>query len=257
MSVCLPQPHHPKRSTVRTLTARGADKRMTPTATAAEVLHDLDTLIAQRSILEHPFYRAWTMGALTREDLAVYARVYYPHVAAFPDYLRHAIAGADMDIVKIALEENLHDELTVPTAHTELWLRFADAVGANREQVRTAAATTGTAEVTDTFRRLCATSPTQALTALYAYESQQPAVAQEKLTGLKQQYGLTDDQALAYFTVHTEADITHRDAERRALEACLEAGATREEVLNAANEALDAYWHLLDAVCAERRTQVS
>src|SRR5262249_51566429 len=155
----------------RRLTARGADKRMTPTATAAEVLHDLDTLIAQRSILQHPFYRAWTMGALTREDLAVYARVYYPHVAAFPEYLRTALHAtpAHANVVKDTLEETLRDELTVPAAHTELWLHFADAVGANREQVRTAAPTRGTAEVTDTFRRLCATSPTQALTALYAY----------------------------------------------------------------------------------------
>lgn len=251
---------------------------MTPTATAAEVLNDLDTLIAQRSILQHPFYRAWTIGALTREDLAVYARVYYPHVAAFPEYLRTAIDATNaanatnaagvppananiakemLAVVEDTLEENLRDELTVPAAHTELWLHFADAVGANSEQVRTATPTTGTAQVTDTFRRLCATSPTQALTALYAYESQQPAVAQEKLTGLRQQYGLTDDQALSYFTVHAEADITHRDAERRALKTCLDAGATREDVLNAANEALDAYWQLLDAVCAERRTQVS
>jgi pyrroloquinoline-quinone synthase len=227
--------------------------------TAATVLNDLDTLIAQRSILQHPFYRAWTMGALTREDLAVYARVYYPHVAAFPEYLRTAIADADADIdaVKETLEENLRDELSVPAPHTELWLRFAEAVGAGRNAVRHAAPTTGAAQVTESFRRLCAGGSVRALSALYAYESQQPAVAVEKIRGLQQHYGIADEQALTYFTVHAEADIAHRDGERRALEACLEAGANREEILNAAEQALDAYWHLLDAVCAERRSLVS
>jgi pyrroloquinoline-quinone synthase len=222
---------------------------------ASTVLHELDTLIAQRSILQHPFYRAWTMGALTREDLAVYARVYYPHVAAFPAYLRAALAGADTGVVKETLDENLRDELSVPAPHGELWLRFGEAVGADREAVQAAAPAPGVADVTGTFTRLCESGSARALAALYAYESQQPAVSLEKITGLRAQYGIADDAALAYFTVHAEADIAHRDGERRALGDCLDAGATREDVLDAASEALDAYWHLLDAVCAERSTQ--
>jgi pyrroloquinoline-quinone synthase len=221
---------------------------------ATEVLNELDALIASRSILQHPFYRAWTIGALTREDLAVYARVYYPHVAAFPTYLRSAIAGADAadSIVKDTLEENLRDELSVPAPHNELWLRFGEAVGADAETVRSAPATSGgVAWVTSTFARLCESGSARALTALYAYESQQPAVATEKINGLRQHYGISDEQSLAYFTVHAEADIAHREGERRALAACLEAGqTTREEVLDAASQALDAYWQLLDAVNA-------
>jgi pyrroloquinoline-quinone synthase len=223
------------------------------------VLTELDTLIAQRSILQHPFYRAWTAGALTREDLAVYARVYYPHVAAFPGYLRSALAGAQAapPVVADTLKDNLRDELSVPAPHKDLWLRFAEAVGADGRTVHTAAPAAGVAKVTSTFRQLCEGSPARALTALYAYESQQPAVTQEKIHGLREQYGLANEQALAYFTVHAEADVAHRDAERRALAACLEAGATRDEVMDAASQALDAYWHLLDAVCAERRALVA
>ena len=55
-----------------------------------QILDELDRLIAQRSILQHPFYQAWNAGHLTHDDLATYARVYYPHVAAFPDYLATA-----------------------------------------------------------------------------------------------------------------------------------------------------------------------
>jgi pyrroloquinoline-quinone synthase len=231
-------------------------------STATAVLTELDTLIAQRSILQHPFYRAWTAGALTRDDLAVYARVYYPHVAAFPGYLRSAMAGAPNGPIKDTLTDNLRDELFFPAPHNELWLQFADGVGANRSDVRNAAPAQGVAQVTGTFARLCEGSPARALAALYAYESQQPAVSLEKIAGLREHYGITSEQALAYFTVHAEADIAHRDGERRALEACLDTastreGATREEVLDAARQALDAYWQLLDAVCAERRVLVA
>jgi pyrroloquinoline-quinone synthase len=225
--------------------------------TASAVLDELDALIAQRSILQHPFYRAWTAGALTREDLAAYARIYYPHVAAFPNYLKSALANAPADpVITETLTENLHDELCVPEAHNELWLRFAEAVGADSREVRGTAPAAGVAEVTGTFARLCASGPVQALTALYAYESQQPAVSVEKINGLRGAYGVGSERALAYFAVHAEADIAHRDGERRALEALVEAGASREEVLGAANEALDAYWKLLDAVCAEQRAGV-
>jgi pyrroloquinoline-quinone synthase len=226
--------------------------------TASDVLDELDRLIAQRSILQHPFYRAWTAGALTREDLAAYARVYYPHVASFPNYLRTAISQAPSNpVVTETLSENLHDELRVPEAHNELWLRFANAVGANSREVRTSTPAAGVVEVTGTFARLCAGTPAQALAALYAYESQQPAVSIEKIKGLREKYGICSEQALGYFTVHAEADVLHREGERQALGVCLEAGASREEVLGAAGEALDAYWLLLDAVCAERRVVVA
>ena len=60
-----------------------------------ETLRALDELIRERSILQHAFYRAWQRGELTRSQLATYSRVYYPHVAAFPNYLENAISCAE------------------------------------------------------------------------------------------------------------------------------------------------------------------
>ena len=34
----------------------------------------IDAAVAERSMLSHPFYRAWEEGALTRDALAAYAR---------------------------------------------------------------------------------------------------------------------------------------------------------------------------------------
>jgi pyrroloquinoline-quinone synthase len=219
--------------------------------TTEGTLDELDARIAARSILQHPFYRAWSAGTLTRRDLATYARIYYPHVAAFPEYLRSAAKGAELAPVRAELLDNLREELTEPRPHAELWLRFAAAVGADPEEVRAAAPTPATALVVDEFRRLSSGSTATALAALYAYESQQPEVSQQKEAGLRERYGIDDADGLAYFTVHSEADLRHREGERQALAQCLEAGAAADEVLTAADGALAAYWGLLDGVMAE------
>lgn len=215
----------------------------------AQTLQRLDDLIASRSILEHPFYVAWRCGTLSRDQLATYAAVYYPHVAAFPGYLRQAIAGTAEAEIREELERNLADELGVPRAHDALWLDFAEAVGADRHATAAAEPHPAARAMVDAFDGLARSGTAGAVAALYAYESQQPAVAAEKADGLRRQYGVTDPAGLAYFEVHATADLEHRAGERKSLERCLAAGASEDEVLTAATRALDAYWSLLDGVC--------
>jgi len=220
---------------------------MTPNA----VLDELDARIAAGSILGHPFYRRWSAGALTRQDLATYARIYYPHVEAFPEYLETAAEHAEPAAVRAELLQNLREERTEPQAHSELWLQFAAAVGADPHAVRAAQPTAAAGRTIDAFRRLCGTSTAAALAALYAYESQQPEVSCQKIAGLREHYGIADAEAISYFTVHAEADQRHRAGERRALAICLESGDCAGEVLAAGQAALGAYWNLLDAVSEE------
>ena len=216
-----------------------------------EALNSLDRLVASRSILRHPFYVAWEQGTLTRDQLAAYARIYYPHVRAFPGYLRAAIAGADDPAVRAELEANLADELSNPRPHAELWLDFAAALGLDRRAVEEAEPAPAATAAVDAFERLASRDAASALAALYAYESQQPEVSQAKQAGLRERYGVRDAAALAYFDVHATADVRHRQGERDALARCLDAGADPDALAGAAGEALDAYWTLLDGVCAE------
>ncbi|HTP13566.1 MAG TPA: CADD family putative folate metabolism protein [Bacteroidota bacterium] len=222
-----------------------------------DILRRLDELIQTRSILNHPFYRAWQSGALSREQLAVYAKSYYPHVAAFPDYLRSAIAKTTDAVVRTELEKNLSDELTNPAPHPELWLDFAEGLGRNRESVSSAAPTPATKRAVDAFHRLSAGGTAGALAALYAYESQQPGVSTTKMDGLRKFYDIHDSDTLAYFEVHAEKDIEHSAGERAAMLRFCDAGASAELILNAANKALDAYWGLLDGICAETGIETS
>ena len=223
--------------------------------TTEKTLRVLDDLIRERSILQHSFYRAWQRGELTVDHLATYSRVYYPHVAAFPRYLKNTMNRTGDSLIRSALEQNLEDELTNPAPHPELWLDFAAATGQEKEAVKCAEPVPKTADSIATFDRLTNRNIASGLTALYAYESQQPEVAAEKLRGLRDRYGIRSSQALSYFAVHATADLEHRAAERSAIGRCLNSGTPPATIIKAAEEALDAYWKLLDGVCEEAGLQ--
>jgi pyrroloquinoline-quinone synthase len=216
-----------------------------------DVLRDLDDMIRERSILQHPFYQAWERGALTREQLATYARIYYPHVRAFPEYLESAIERADDPAIRAELADNLEDERGNPAPHDELWLAFADGMGVPADAVTGSAPHRAAEAMVSTFKTLADESLAAGIAALYAYESQQPEVSCTKLAGLRDHYGVEDRKTLAYFEVHEAADVRHRQGERDALAACLEAGVPAHTLRNATRRALDAYWGLLDGICEE------
>jgi pyrroloquinoline-quinone synthase len=218
--------------------------------TSADVLRDLDDMIQSRSILQHPFYQAWEQGVLTKAQLATYARVYYPHVSAFPSYLESTIRHADDPDIRSELTSNLEDERGNPAPHDELWLDFAEHLGLDRHGVASSPRHPAADAMVATYESLTRQSLPTGLAALYAYESQQPEVACTKIDGLRAHYGMSDPSALAYFEVHSTADVRHRQGEREALAACIKSGTPADVVSDATGRALDAYWHLLDGVCA-------
>ena len=214
-----------------------------------DTLDDLDALVQSRSILRHPFYVAWQQGDLTRHQLATYARVYWPHVCAFPSYLESAAGTTDDPVSRATLENNLDDERSNPKPHPELWLDFAEALGQRRQSVIDAETNHSAARMVETFTRLARSSTAEGVAALYAYESQQVAVSSQKRDGLCDHYGIDSEPALAYFDVHAKADVLHSQGERDVLQRCLDNGVDPATILRAANEALNAYWGLLDGVC--------
>ena len=216
-----------------------------------DTLIRLDDLIRSRSILLHPFYVAWQRGELTRNQLRTYAAIYYPHVASFPRYLTSAADGTHDPVVHAELQRNLTDEISHPKPHHELWLDFAEEFGLQRSQVANAQPHAAAQDIVKTFDRLTSNGDASALAALYAYESQQPEVSRQKADGLRQFYGVDNPKSLAYFEVHAETDIQHSTDERNAIKRCIEAGASSDAILASADDALNAYWGLLDGICED------
>jgi pyrroloquinoline-quinone synthase len=218
--------------------------------TISATLSEIDARIDSRHLLKHPFYQAWTAGTLSGEALRDYAAQYYHHVAAFPTYLSAVHAQTEDLETRRHLLTNLMEEEACSPNHPELWMTFAESLGLTREQVRTAELWPETSALIRRFRDVCREGGTAAgLAALYAYESQVPAVAESKIQGLRKFYGFEDPKGYHYFTVHIEADQEHSRVERQLLTECLSSD-NRDAAFHAVEEVLDGLGNLLSAVCA-------
>jgi pyrroloquinoline-quinone synthase len=217
----------------------------------AQLLARLDAAIAEKSLLKHPFYQDWQAGKLSREALQLYASQYYRHVEAFPKTLR-VLAARTTGPLRDTVMENLAEEENPDAPHPKLWRDFAAALGVAEDDIACCPSLPGTQAVVTTFREICGDRPVaEAVATLYAYEAQVPEIAATKIDGLKKFYGVTQPEALAYFTIHEQADKVHRAAWRGWLEE--HADGNDDEILATAQEALNALWGALDAVHCKKR----
>jgi pyrroloquinoline-quinone synthase len=224
---------------------------------ATEFFQQLDTRISKYDLLCHPFYKAWSAGRLTREDLREYAQDYYHHVEAFPSYLAALGMRLEDGDLRRAVLANMCDEKGVDSAnnavpHSDLWLDFAEGMGSSRNlewhdpvpEVR---------QLIRYFHRVASEGlPEEALAAFYAYESQVPRVAVEKERGLREMYA-ADDKTCGYFSLHAEADVHHARVWRGLLEKRIaEHPEAADAALDAAENASRMLWQALDGINARR-----
>jgi len=214
-----------------------------------QYLDNIDNDIAEKHLLKHPFYLAWVRGELSREALIDYSQQYYHHVAAFPTYLSAVHANCDDQITRKQLLNNLIDEEAGSPNHPELWKQFADGLGVEGADIAKTEKEAETKKLIDTFRSVCGDESTaEGLGALYAYESQIPAICESKIDGLKKHYGFTKPEHYEYFTVHIEADREHSAGEREMLNRYID-NRNFESVRASVNRVLDALWEMLSSVC--------
>ena len=214
-----------------------------------ELLDRIDGLIAERHLLTHPFYTRWRDGTLPLEAIQEYTRQYYAFESTFPRLLSAIHSRTTDPAARQQILDNLWDEEHGSANHAELWLRFAEGMGVAREDVRRATPNEGTQRLTDSYwAAALQASPAAAIAALYAYEGQVPAIAAEKVSGLRQRYGVDDERTLAFFEVHSTLDIEHSGAERDMIRRMADTPEAEGEVLDATRRALDSWWGFLDAV---------
>jgi len=212
-------------------------------------MHRLDQIIAEKHLLTHPFYQRWVLGKLTLEELKRYAINYYPHVQAFPTYVSAVHSNCDDPETRQELLQNLREEEEGEENHPELWLRFAESLGVSRDEVKNSNKIQQAHRVVETFRKLAKRGFASGLGALYAYESQVPQIAEKKIEGLSQFYGIRDERGVKFFKVHQTADIYHSQTAREAIDQL--SPAEQEEAYAAAKEAGEVLWDFLTALDRE------
>jgi pyrroloquinoline-quinone synthase len=226
--------------------------------TTQEFFQQLDARIAPFDLLCHPFYKAWSAGELSRDDLREYARDYYHHVNAFPSYLAELSMRLEESELRRAVLANLADEKGGDDAsgnnreHAELWLDFAEGMGASRS-LRGHKPVAEIDNLLAFFHDVASEgTPEEALAAFYTYESQVPRVASEKARGLREMYG-ADEKTCGYFTLHSTADLYHSQIWHQQLARRVEQDPqTAEPALAAAENAAKALWSALDGIEARR-----
>src|SRR6202521_3187577 len=189
---------------------------------------------------------------MTLDELKGYTCQYYQHVLAFPRYVSGTHANCDDLADRQELLENLREEEEGPNNHPELWLRFGEAIGLQREEMTAAEPLPETTALDESFRRITKDSPFIAgIAALYAYESQVPEVAGTKMEGLKRYYGVDSPDGLRFFVVHHSLDVEHSAVTRNMVARYAEAPGDEETAVGAVEEACDALWGFLDGCYRE------
>ena len=207
--------------------------------------------VMQYSMLKHPFYQAWSEGKLSKSILAEYAKQYYAHVRAFPTYVSAVHSRCEDLSIRQQLLENLIEEERGAENHPELWLRFAESLGVDREEVKAAELLPSTKDSVARLKSLTQSEDyREGLAALFAYELQIPEVARTKREGLKSFYQLSDERAVSFFRVHESIDILHQDVERTILNSQCKTNAEKSRAVAAAAESAKALWSFLDGVTA-------
>ena len=181
----------------------------------------LDAIVSQWNLLNHPFYQAWSAGTLPVDALRAYAREYGAFIRELP---------AGWQVQNDA--ETAHEE----EEHIELWEAFAHALETQIGEAQRPAVK----RLVQTARQLFA-DPVTALGALYAFEVQQPATAHSKLEGLMTHYRLPDG-VRPYFEVHA---VNHHEAEKLLARLSALSGADQARALQACEQMCQALWDAL------------
>ena len=216
---------------------------------------ELNQKLDKYHLLNHPFYKSWNDGKLTREIIKDYAEQYYQHVKAFPRYISatHSLCE-DLDKRKILLE-NLQDEEKDGADHPKLWKNFAIAMGADGKKVEKIKAEKFTTELIDNFFKNGRSSYSEGLASLYTYERQIPEIAETKIQGLKKFYGVNSKEGLEFFEAHKSADVIHRAECEKLLD-----GLTIEEQKKAEKASMLTaryLWNFLSGMTSKHKLQLA
>src|SRR5260221_7289372 len=133
----------------------------------------IDSKVAERAMLKHPFYQAWTEGRLPIDTLRDYSRQYFHHVEAFPRAVSAVHSACPDRDGRRMLAENLAEEEGVEAGkqdHASLWLMFACGLGESEDAGRAQQLNAQTQALIDTFRPLSRQSYPAGLGPPYAHE---------------------------------------------------------------------------------------
>ena len=205
----------------------------------SSLIQRIDKIIEEQSLLKHKFYVMWNEGKLSMESLSGYSKEYFQLVRAVPLFVDKVMEKSPSEIQsKIAANRDEESE------HIEPWVKFASALGVSQNELRNYAGLDKTKQAISNLSCLM-NSFEEGSAAMYAMEQEIPKISLSKIDGLRKFYGLSEDDAIEYFRLHTEADIRHAALWRKVLEKT--SSSQEDNLVETANKSLAAQNLLLDS----------
>ena len=210
-----------------------------------QLFQQIEAVIAEKHMLNHPFYKVWSQGKLTKEELGDYLAQYYYLEAAFPRFMSGLHARTlDADMRQKMLENLIHEEAGENNHVAQLLLLAEDAFGMTKEKIMLIGPNEKTQAIIKAFEEATTSDDIQeGLAAMIVYKQQVSDVAQTKLEGLRDFYGVSDEESLEFYETHS---AVNRDYHQM-LDGIFNES-TMEKVLNKTRTIRDAFWGFLDGV---------
>jgi pyrroloquinoline quinone (PQQ) biosynthesis protein C len=142
----------------------------------------------KNKLLDHPFYKLWTKGELTKEQISKYSYSYYELVKLIPVIWEKSVKGLNAesnDSERVILEES---------THILMWNQFKSQLDCDAYP-----------DMEDVKKELTEMNPSELLGAIHAFEIQQPDVARTKKEGLLNHYGFSKTD-IVYFDEHMDEE---------------------------------------------------
>jgi pyrroloquinoline-quinone synthase len=208
-----------------------------------EFIGEINAILKEKSLLQHPFYKMWLDGTLSSD-----AMEYYTLEATFPSFLLKLNSYNPSEEDKKTIMENYGEETAKGRAHADMWLDFAVGLGLKRKDVKQFKPSNSTNDALNQIKSLTDKSYLSGIAALLAYEANLQETSATKIDSLRDQYGISDKKAVAFFAVHGILDIKHSNDWKEFLAKNATTPQQQKEVKKAVSEAMDALWHFLDGI---------
>ncbi len=214
----------------------------------SEFRQELEKVVYDRFLKNHPMYVLWSKGELSKKCMAGCMAESYHYVSnLYPAFFLIA-AKAPTDVIDMELE-NYGDEMNPKNPHPELFLRFIKACGEDPEQVRNGQGLPSTQGWVDWLMKLAKEEPWQAAVAAIhvGSEFQGPGTFKSILPALREKYRFSEHD-IEHFWLHAEVDIQHSGTAFDVLERHCKTRADREMIIHYVAQSVRRRWFFMDCV---------
>jgi len=209
---------------------------------------ELENAVLERHCAHHPMTQKWARGELGRDALMGWGIEHYHWISNIRPSTFYKLAKAPAD-VREALLENLREEEDQERPHLPIVLRFAEANGADLEEVKRGRGLP-TTEAWVAFQVRVARDEhwVAALAATnIGTESQSPLLYSTVLPALRDIYKFPED-VIEHFWLHAEVDIEHGGRIFELLEKHCTTQELRDMAVHYARESARMRWFYFDGI---------